>query len=93
MKIAVLYDSISESMKASTFIDMIGMYKDVEAEIKILCRGMEGRVGDKYDYLRGRDDVFWSEGLPPLSAIGSEKGWFPDVVMNMPENFPLREFM
>lgn len=93
MKVAVMYDLPSSTMKQSVFTSMIDQYKDLDADIRILCAGMEGRVGDKYDYLRGRGDVFWSNGLPPLMAIGVQERWFPDITLNVPENFPLREFM
>lgn len=87
MKIAIMYDDVSESMSGTVFESMIKMYKDVDSDIKILCRGIEGRTGDKYDILRGRDDVIFSAGMPVLLHALVEHDWVPDVTMALPERF------
>lgn len=82
MKVAIMFDNVSGDINAATFDAMVNNFKFMNAEIKILCRGMEGREGDRYDILRGRSDVFWSNGMPPLLEVEVKLGWKPDITMN-----------
>lgn len=89
MKIAILYDELSPTLQNEMFTAMMKMYKEAGSDVKILCRGIEGRAGDKYDILRGRDDVFFSEGMPVLLYALVEKKWVPDVTVMVPQDYSL----
>lgn len=92
MKIAVMFDSASENVNYLYFDSMMYDFVDKGYDIRILCRGIKSRTGDRYDILRGRKDVYWSEGMPPLISIASEEGWSPDLVINSPANLMDTEF-
>lgn len=82
MKIAILFDTISTDIGAKQFDGMIDMFSAGNHEIKVLCRGIEGRAGDRYDILRNRKDVIWSNGMPVLIEAELKYGFKPDVVLN-----------
>ena len=83
MKIAVDLDSMG-NLDAVTFDNALTKF-DTIADVKFVCTGLRGRVGDKYEPFRNREDVLFSEGLP-LNIFFGRIGWSPDVVYKVPRD-------